>query len=271
MQRRRFYSVDSHAPSKMRMLTRGQSAFAAATGRASIRAFRRAAIRSIRPTVTRYSKPSQPFPLIKGAIAPYAGRRELKYVDTLLDQPFSFPSVAPVAVNLIAEGDDNINRIGRLVTITSLEIRGMVVAPAGTDIDDCMVRIVVVWDNAANSAGAVPPLTEIFYPIPVVLPVNVSAESVPNIDNSSRFSILSDESFGMGQFIAPAAFNSPCNTPYHKFLTLNSSTRFSGTSATIGSIQNGALYVLFLRDMVNGVNPGTYRFSGVSRIRFSDS
>jgi len=217
------------------------------------------------PVKRRNPTPSR---LIKGPIRGRSSQRELKYIDTYISELFLDGAAPVVPLNLVAEGDDNTNRNGRLINCISLEVRGTITSTTGgsTGVEDNVVRCVLVWDNAPNGAALVT-AADIFTVIsPSIVP---TSESLPLVDRSSRFSILSDDSIALG-FVVSGAVSSPTSAAYHKYIRLNAATKFSGTGALITAIQNGAVYMVFMSDIVPTVTSDSYRFEGMSRIRFSD-
>jgi len=205
---------------------------------------------------------SRPIRVPRGAIAPYAGRRELGYLDTdMYTSPLEFSSTGSVTcLNLLAEGDDNTNRKGRMINARSVELRGWI-APetAASAAFACLCRMMLVWDNATNS-GALPAITDI---LQVARP-----ESLPRVDFSDRFTVLWDQSFAASAYDPATGLGAPTVIDVHKYLALNCSTRYSGTSATIGSIANGALYFVIIGP--TAAASLNYTFRGISRFRFED-
>jgi len=198
---------------------------------------------------------------VKGAIAPFGGRRELKYVDVSSAGYACDTTGSVTALNLIAVGDDNNTRDGRQVTLKSVQVKGLL-KPVDDDSNDSLVRWLLVWDNAVNS-GALPAISDIL--------TTSNALSFPKIDNNQRFTILHDEHFAIGKRSTSAtqsfaAGQQVCPVNFYK--SLNLETKFSGTTAAIGSIQNGGLYLVTIG--TQAVNAGG-TFDAATRVRFTDS
>jgi len=199
-------------------------------------------------------------PRIKGAIASYGGRRELKYVDTASANYLLGSTGSVTCLNLLAVGDDNTTRDGRQVTIKSVACNGYV-RPVDGNISDTMGRIILVWDNAVNS-GTIATITDI-------LAVS-GARSFPNTNNENRFTILLDKKICMGarSDTATQTFNTSFPMPMSFYKKLNHVTQYSGTTAAIGSIQNGGLLLLTLGDRADD---DCMQFSAAFRVRFTDN
>lgn len=195
-------------------------------------------------------------PRIKGAIAPSF---ELKYTDTT--GAYALDTTGAVTpLNLLAVGDDNTTRDGRQVTIKSVQLRGWAY-PADSNVSSQKCRVLIVWDNAVN--GALPTVADI-------LTVS-SANSFPLVNNAHRFTIIWDKSFVIGQVSDTATQSfavSPGIIDLEYYKRLNAVTQYSGTTAAIGSIQNGALYMVTIG--VQAAAAGAVA-QVVTRVRFTDN
>lgn len=197
---------------------------------------------------------------VKGAIAPYGGRKELKYVDTAAASYVCDTTGTVTCLNLIAVGDDNTTRDGRQTTIKSVQLRG-IVHPLDTTTNDTYARVMLVWDNANNS-GAIATIAQIL--------TAATSLSFPLIDNSNRFTILSDQTFPVGLLnntATQAVSNSPNDHLVDLYKKINQVTQYSGTTAAIGSIQNGALLMVTLGNQAAG---GGAVAQIATRVRFCD-
>jgi len=197
-------------------------------------------------------------PRIKGAIAAYGGRQELKYVDTTISQNMTVGTDDVVPLNLLAVGDDNTSRDGRQVCIKSVQLKCRAIVGPGAAAGAQVGRALLVWDNAVNS-GAVPTAT-------TILTVDSDA-GFPVVDQANRFTILWDSKYPFGPNIQTATQAQADSTCYvvDVYKRLNHITQYSGTTAAIGSIQNGALYL-----MTTGSGAGAV-LAGQARVRFTDS
>lgn len=199
------------------------------------------------------------YPRVKGAIKP-SGRTELKYVD-VANATYACNTTGTItALNLIAVGDDNTTRDGRQVTIKSVQLHGMVY-PEDTNSGPTKARVVLVWDNAVNS-GALPAITDIF--------AVIGGNAFPLVNNANRFTILVDRTFSCGimqDTATQAVAGCPNTFECEIYKSLGAVTQFSGTTAAIGSIQNGGLYLVTMGSTAAG-NGATLIAS--TRVRFVD-
>jgi len=195
---------------------------------------------------------------VKGAIAPYGGRKELKYNDIALAAYVADTTGTVTALNLIAVGDDNTSRDGRQCTMTSVQVRGYV-APEGIAAQaPISCRLMLVWDNAVNS-GAIATIAQIL--------TAATGQSFPLIDNANRFTILCDKRFfiGAANTTATQTYADQTGEIVEIYKKLNLVTQYSGTTAAIGSIQNGGLLMVTVGDAATG---GSFALS--TRVRFTD-
>jgi len=199
-------------------------------------------------------------PRIKGAIAPYGGRQELKYVDIAATAYAADTTGTVTALNLLAVGDDNTSRDGRQVCIKSVQVRGFV-APIDSSVSNALVRVLIVWDNAVNS-GSLPTIAQIMSAS--------NSLSFPLVDNANRFTILVDRAFAIGQVsdTATQAFsNGPGAQVLDIYKKMNAVTQYSGTTAAIGSIQNGGLYMVTIGSAAANA---CGQVTCATRVRFTD-
>lgn len=204
--------------------------------------------------------PKSKMAFVKGAIAPFGGRKELKYVDLALAGYACDTTGSVTALNLIAVGDDNTSRDGRQATMKSVQVKGIIV-PEDTTTNDNLCRVMLVWDNAVNS-GTIATIAQI-------LSASTS-QAFPLVDNANRFTILVDKLFAMGG-INNTATQTYAKTPsvqsVNIYKKLNLVTQYSGTTAAIGSIQNGGLLLVTLGSAVAGSGA---QFAANTRVRFTD-
>lgn len=197
---------------------------------------------------------------VKGAIAPFGGRKELKYVD-LASATYACDTTGSVtALNLIAVGDDNTNRDGRQVTITSVQVRGIIVPQDAGTVSN-KARWLLVWDNAVNS-GTIATVADIL--------TAATANSYPLINNANRFTILCDHSYAAGavdQTATQAIAMSPTVHNVEYYRKIGSVTQYSGTTAAIGSIQNGGLLLVTIGTQAAGAGSNLV---AATRVRFAD-
>lgn len=202
---------------------------------------------------------------VKGPVAPYGGRKELKYVDTVLQSNTQVYDTTGLAtpVNLIAVGDDNTTRDGRQVCIKSVAVRGKI-DPVDATSGPSLCRTMLVWDNANNGAS-----TSSATLIAALL-VSADARSFPSVDNANRFTILWDSLKVLSQIDTTATQTlapSPGVQYIKYYRKMNSVTQYIGTTAAIGSIQNGSLWFITIGDQAAAAGG---RFNGQVRVRYTD-
>lgn len=198
---------------------------------------------------------------IKGAIAPYGGQRELKYVDVAQATYACDQTGSVTALNLLAVGDDNNTRDGRQVTIKSVQVHG-IISPVDATTAPNKWRVMLVWDNAANS-GAIATIAQILSA--------ATGTAFPLVDNSNRFTILVDRTGVIGGFDTTATqayAMSPTVCEIEIYKKINQVTQYSGTTAAIGSIQNGALLMVTIGSAAAAVGA---TLIASTRVRFTDN
>lgn len=147
-------------------------------------------------------------------------------------------------LNLLATGAGANQRVGRTITMKSLQIR--VVGPTST------IRVLVVYDTQPNGSG---PATN-----DVITSVS-DFNAYPNLSNDKRFIVLVDEiHHDMYSVDLPAA------SIYRK---INLDTHFNtGTTGVIADITTGSM-LLFV-GTVAVIAPAVPQYTYSSRIRYTD-
>jgi len=205
----------------------------------------------------RVSRVTDRIPRIKGRITSNVEHKELKYVDTDLTSVCNTTGTV-IALNLIAVGNDNTTRNGREVTIKSVQLLGIMQPFDNSIVLAHLARYMLVWDNAVNS-GSIASISDIL--------TSSSSIKHANTDNQYRFTILHDFKIGMS---GPSA-QEPSVIKVDMQKTLNLLTKYSGTTAAIGSIQNGALLFVSIGNTVeDGGGQGSIIY-GTARVCFIDN
>lgn len=196
---------------------------------------------------------------IKGPIRPNRGK-ELKFVDTTLTNLGIDTTGTVTALNLTAVGDDNTTRDGRQVTIKSVQLKGLISPADGTVAGPNRCRIMLVWDNAVNS-GTIATIAQIL--------TSATSVAFPLVDNAQRFTILWDMPYycGVNDTAATLAVSDRGGQLVDYYRKLNNITQYSGTTAAIGSIQNGGLLLVTVG---NQAAANGYILNGQARVRFVD-
>lgn len=178
------------------------------------------------------------------------------------------PAVYPIdedgdvtCVNLIAQGSDYNERIGRKVTIVAIQMEGHIHA-ASNLCPPGKCRIMFIWDSQPNGVLATP--AQIFQ--------NIVASSFMNLNFRDRFKVLMDHNVALNGFCT--AFNNTIvtnaseveNISFYKRLYYP--TIYSGTTATIADIQSGALLMFCTGEHAAG---DAFQLVAGIRLRYIDS
>jgi len=166
----------------------------------------------------------------------------------------------PVAYNLVAQGTDFTNRVGRVINMSSILFRYFI-TPENTasNSEGEIVRILLVYDMQSNST-TIPAITDVLNASDVLSGVK--------LDNRDRFKILYDKRTAMrGVTFTAAAVTGGDPQPFfkEKFFKVNLDTVYSGTGGTIGNIATGSLLLYFVGN-VGSTNTLTH----YCRVRFTD-
>lgn len=209
----------------------------------------------------RASAPQVAMPRQMGGYAQGAVK-EKKYTDVAAADYVADTTGTVTLLNGIAQGDDNTNREGRQVTMTSVSVKGFL-QPVDNITDPGYCRLIVVWDSATNG-GAAPAITDL-------LAASTSL-SHNNLNNRMRFKVLLDEQYAIGgtNNTATQSFaQSPTVVTINRYLPLPKGcvTTFSGTGATSASIQSGAIWMFTIGSRAAGTGGA---FSVATRVRFVD-
>lgn len=186
------------------------------------------------------------------------GLAEKKALDTV-SGVFACDTTGTISlISGIATGNDYTMRIGRKTTITAVQMQGYV-APFDTFTNDCLCRIMLVWDKQPN--GVLPAISAVLS--------QATSVSFINLDNRDRFRVISDTRIMLGRVdtTATQAFSSSYPEEFHIYKKVNLVTIYDGSSNLIGDINSGALYLL----TIGSSAVGTGGIATVStRIRFND-
>lgn len=190
-----------------------------------------------------------------------AGVPELKYCDNTVNSAAT-SSGSSQLLTTIAQGSDNVDRIGRKITMASVQYDvafGATTTELGNTAaypdtyDVC--KMAIVYDKQPN--GALATWSDVY-----AAPVSVAAPfSYKNYNNIDRFDILATEEFSI-------SLAGPNMERKQRYVPLKLETRFDGTGNTVADIQSGALIVVWADMNSAGANYGA--LTGRFRILYSD-
>jgi len=188
---------------------------------------------------------------------------EVKFLDTATAFLFDTTGEVPATgqLNLVPQGVEESQRVGRKITIKSINIRWIVSSGAGTSGSDSL-RLLLVQDTQANGAAAT------YSGVGGVLESD-SVTAFRNLENSNRFIIHKDWFINMNptagivgafnQTNKVITFNKKCNIP----IEFDS----SASTGAIGTIRSNNLFLLARSAAVDD----GYQCAGVVRIRYTDN
>lgn len=189
-------------------------------------------------------------------------RPELKVLDNRFAGNFNQGGGTGIyCTNLLGQGTDFTNRIGRKIITKSILLR-VAIYPnlANPTSDGDIVRVMLLYDTQSN--GALPTYTTI-----LASPTAAYIQPI-NLNNRDRFRVLSDSHYAVEAFDA-ASSALTTGAPKPRLLRLykkvNLETIYSGTNNTIADISSGSILLFFISQ-----KPGCYQYESVVRIRFAD-
>lgn len=180
-------------------------------------------------------------------------RTEFKTTESISSIAFDSASPTVTLLNGVVPGLDDDQRIGRKITLRSLQTLGTIFN--GSSGVDQVVRIAVVLDKTPG--GVLPSYSNIFS--------SSGVDSMRNLDFRSRFQILSDQHIVVntkGQYGDAHPVQS-----YRKMFT--PTIYNAGVAGTVADIESGALY-LVTQGNVTGANVFA-TLSIAHRVRYIDN
>jgi len=179
---------------------------------------------------------------------------ELKAVDTTMSEDVSTSEIVRV-MNACSQGTDIGTRVGRQITMKSVQIRGHIKANNANPGD--LVFWAVVYDRQSN--GAYPNMSDVYTTDSLV-------PNFRNLNNRKRFKVL-----GSGYIKIPTATSLEGNiVPFEFYRKLNHPTEYNATNGgTIADITTGSL--LFMQRGYHVAGADDSSIVVYSRVRFSDT
>lgn len=220
--------------------------------------------------------------------------REIKYQTTRMNMEIDntgFLGMGGIAtgipVNLVDVGADVKQRIGRRITMKTLQLN-CIVTGQNVSINEKMsslVRIMAIYDRQSNGATNAPALTDYLD----VAMQSTSATGVThlinagkNLANKDRFIFLLDKTYNIQQMFGlpglPPTFTpidsgqltTPqlCKKFYINLKNLNST--YNGVAAALSNLNEGAIYIVAFTDKTSsGISDATW-MSFTTRVRYVD-
>lgn len=197
-------------------------------------------------------------------------RAEKKVVDlNLASYAVENTGTVITLLNGCVAGSQNFNRIGRKINLKSLQLRGFL-NQTDSSTGLTYVRMIIFYDKQAN--GAAPTFANVITSQNIAGTTSSAATDMVNLDNRDRFEIIRDRVFCLGAIDTTATqtyTGSPQNIAIDEYVRLgNRETVFNaGTAGTVGDIQSGSLYVVWISNQANATGA---TFVGSYRTRFID-
>lgn len=188
------------------------------------------------------------------------GVMERKVVDTASASYACDTTGSVTLVNGMAQGSDFTNRIGRKYTNVAVQLEGFL-GPQDSNVGTTKCRIMLIYDAQPN--GALPVITD-------VLTASTS-NAFMNLNNRDRFKVLCDENYTLSAIdnTASQAFaGSPTAQNISVYKKINLETICDGTTAAIGDVQTGSIFLLTIGSAATGL---AFNFVGAVRTRFIDA
>lgn len=187
---------------------------------------------------------------------------ELKLMQLLNQAWICYRAGQVQLLNGCSQGTDYTNRIGNVVDLVSIYIRGVFQQdgiPGGLG---GLARLALVWDKEPNGPATTPAIDDIFDGTGLG---GVHPSSMGNLKNRERFTILFDH---QEAFQPPGV--SPANVPFEEYRSLRGCrTVYNASTSGISAISSGALYLVsFGPDNAGPI--GGCTFTGTVRVRFTD-
>jgi len=203
-----------------------------------------------------------------GRLPYFRGRNsetELKSA-TLAQGTYGFDSSGTITtLNLVAQGLDVVNRLGRAVTLRSLELFGNVV-PQGSTVAPSACRLILLYDKYPT--GSLLTYADIFT---AATGASTYVNDFILFGNLPRFKILLDETYAMaGHDSTGPSGGDPSIRHLHRTFQFKKGLpmTYRTTGASISDVLLGTLYMITIG---GGTASTSYNFNGQTRVRFTDA
>lgn len=183
--------------------------------------------------------------------------KEKKTIETVSAAYAADTTGSVTAINLVATGTDFTDRIGRLIQLKSVQVRGLL-SPEANITDDNLARVLVIYDKQPN--GTLATIADIL--------TAASSVSFMNLNNRDRFTVLAEHSVALGAVnntATQAVAKSPTVDSIDIYKKINLQTQFGLATGVIGAVQHGALLLVTIGSVALGT---TCQLA--CRVRFED-
>jgi len=185
---------------------------------------------------------------------------ELKYFDTAL--AFNCDSTGEVVATgqlcLVPQGATASTRIGRVINVRSVWIRGDILFSPGTSTaGSTNISIYLVLDRQCNGAAA--SATDVFTSV-------IFTRAMPNLENTDRFKILGKWIYALNTRAGVKGDFATVVRHFEKRIECNIPIEYSGATGALTEIRSNNLFLMascYLSD-------DSTAFNGNARIRFNN-
>lgn len=192
-------------------------------------------------------------------------RAEKKVIDTYYNATVQADGSNFLLLNGTKPGSQNYDRIGRKISMKSLQVHGKLNVLSNETTTGFCIRMLIVYDKQPN--GASPTYGDIIKSQDITGATSSTYSDFVNLDNRDRFEIIRDHFIQLGQFTTtPDYATGPLTVPINEYLKLaNREVCYNaGNAGTIGDIQSGALYMFLVADNAGANSDLSFR------VRFTD-
>lgn len=180
------------------------------------------------------------------------GTIEAKWVDFADTIPINTANQVFILMNGIAQGDTENQRTGNKVNLRAVYLKYWLDFNDQSSSLGASYRVILVYDRQCNQALPIPSG-------PYLTGTDIT--SMNNLDYKGRFYTLYDKTHDMN----PNAFTSITD---EKYINLATTMQFVGGTGVIGSISQGAIYLLVLGTDHTSSNPTNFKYQ--CRTKFTD-
>lgn len=191
---------------------------------------------------------------------------EVKYLDSTINFALNNSGTgtpAALLLNSLAGGTDDNERIGRKITVNSIQIAYRI-AGSNSDLgsgnfpeNSDTARVVIVHDKQPNGVGITYP--DVYNIVGGAGPTDPMA--FRQMDQSSRFSILSDNRHTV-------CLNGPNGIDNSRYIKCKLPVRYQGSGSGIANITTGAIWLLAVD--ANGTASNNITLNGYARVTYTD-